>query len=71
MEEAQLFDDVLEAIDRLPDEEQKALVDIVRRRLAERARKRIVADVQEARAEFASGKLREATAAELAKELLG
>ncbi len=50
------FDEVLDAIEQLPLEQQADLVDVVRRRLAERGRQRIIADAREARAEFASGK---------------
>ena len=46
------FDQVLEAIEHLPIEQQADLVDVVRRRLAERGRQQIVADAHEARAEF-------------------
>ena len=47
---------MLDAIQQLPLEQQAYLVDVVRRRRAERGRQRIIADAREARAEFASGK---------------
>ena len=50
------FDEVLDAIEHLPEQQQAQLVDVVRRRLAERGRQRIVADAREARAEHAAGK---------------
>lgn len=48
------FDELLDAVENLSPEEQADLVVVIQRRLAERGRNRIVADVREARAEFAS-----------------
>jgi hypothetical protein len=59
------FDEVLDAIEHLPLEQQADLVEVVRRRLAERGRQRIVADAREARAEFAAGKTRATSIDEL------
>ena len=50
------FAEVLEAADHLSFEEQEALVEIMQRRVAERGRKRIAADIREARQEFAQGR---------------
>jgi len=63
------FDDVLDAIEHLPLDQQADLVDVVRRRLAERARQQIIADAREARAEFAAGKTRSTTIDELIHEI--
>ncbi len=63
------FDEVLDAIEHLPVEQQADLVDVVRRRLAERGRQRIVADAREARAEYAAGKTRAMTVDELMREI--
>lgn len=52
------FDEVLDAIEHLPIEQQADLIDVVRRRLAERGRQQIIVDAREARAEFAAGKTR-------------
>lgn len=46
------FGEILDAVAGLPAEDQLALVDIVKHRLAEQARKEIAASVQEARKEF-------------------
>ena len=43
------FGEILDAADRLTAAEQEALVAILRRRLAERGRKRIAADIAESR----------------------
>ncbi len=63
------FDEVLDAIEHLPVEQQADLVDVVRRRLAERGRQRIVADAREARAEHAAGNTRVMSVDELMREV--
>ena len=55
------FDELLEAVEALPDEAQAELVDVIHRRLAERGRKRVVREVRQARKEFAEGKCSPAT----------
>ena len=42
------LDEVLDAVEHLPLEQPADLVEVVRRRLAERARQQIVADAREA-----------------------
>lgn len=69
MSETPSFNEVLDAIESLPDEQQADLVDVVRRRLAERGRERIVADAAEARAEMADGKLRPASVKQIMREM--
>lgn len=63
------FDQVLDAIENLPIEQQEDLLDVVRRRLAERGRQQIVADAHEARAEFAAGKTRAISIDDLVREI--
>jgi hypothetical protein len=70
MELTQPFAEVLEAVERLSSDEQETLVAIVQRRIAERGRKRLAADVQEARREFAEGRCRPSGADELMNEIL-
>ena len=70
MEQLIPFGEVLEAIDQLSLDEQETLLDIVQRRIAERGRKLLVAEIQEARQEFAAGGCHPATAAELMEEIL-
>lgn len=65
------FGDVLDAADRLPAEDQQALIEILQRRLLEARRQRLIADVQGANEEFASGKCLTTTPAELMREILG
>ncbi len=64
------FADVLEAVEQLSTEDQEALVEIVRRRASERGRKRMAAEAEEARREFAEGKCRPTTPGELIDEIL-
>ncbi len=69
MPEVVTFDEVLDAIEHLPVEQQANLVEVVRRRLAERGRQRIVADAREARAEHAAGKTRAMSVDDLMREI--
>lgn len=64
-----LFGDVLEAADHLSLEEQQELIAILQRRLAEAGRWRVIAEVQEARQEFAAGQCRPVTPDELMREI--
>ena len=62
------FADVVDAADKLSAEEQASLLRILRRRIAERTRTQLAADVAEARAEFVSGGARSATAQQILDE---
>lgn len=64
------FGEVLEAADRLSHDEQKELIDILHRRLAQAARQRLVAEVKEARQEFAEGRCSPTTPGELMHEIM-
>ncbi len=64
------FCEVLEAADHLSHDEQEELIAILHRRLAQAARQRLVADVNEARQEFAEGRRSPATPDELMREIL-
>ncbi|HON90266.1 MAG TPA: hypothetical protein PLT20_08395 [Sedimentisphaerales bacterium] len=63
------FDELLEAVERLPDEAQAELVEVIGRRLAERGRQRIAAEVRQARQEFAEGKCSPATPGDVMREI--
>jgi hypothetical protein len=63
------LDEVLDAAERLPLDAQEELVSILRRRLAEHGRERILADILESRKEFAEGKCRPATPDEIMREI--
>ena len=64
------FGEVLEAADQLSQEEQEELIAILHRRLVQAARKRLAAEVQEARQEFAEGRCSPATPDEMMREIL-
>ena len=64
------FGQVLEAADQLSQDEQQQLVEILNLRLAQAARARLAADVQEARAEFAEGRSVPATPEEVMREIM-
>lgn len=70
MEHTMPFGELLEAIDKLSLDEQETLMDILHRHVAERSRKVLAAEIQEARKEFAEGQCRPATVEELMKEIL-
>jgi PHD/YefM family antitoxin component YafN of YafNO toxin-antitoxin module len=70
MEQAIPFREVLEAVETLSPDEQETLVDIVKRRLADRARQRLAADIEESRTDFAQGRCQAASVDALMEELL-
>jgi hypothetical protein len=63
------FGEILEAADHLSMDEKEELIEILRRRLAEQGRKRVAAEVQEARQEFTTGGCRPASVDELMREI--
>ncbi len=63
------FDELLEAVEGLPDDAQAELVDVIQRRLAERGRQRVVEEVRQARKEYAEGKCSVATPDDLMREI--
>jgi len=63
------FADVIDAIDKLSQDEQEELIDVVRHRLADAGRRRLAAGVAEARKEYASGQCRTVTPHELVREI--
>ena len=64
------YGQVLDSIDALSEDQQESLLDIVRKRLAERRRAALIKSVGEARKEFKSGKLRPTTSAEIMRKIL-
>jgi hypothetical protein len=69
MKKAASFDEVLDAIEHWPEDQQADLVEVVRRRLAERGRQRLIADARKARQEHASGQTREVSVDKLMREI--
>jgi hypothetical protein len=70
MENMLAFGEVLEAADRLSLEEQETLADILKRRIIERRRQEIVAEVQSAHEEYEAGSCKIVTSDELMEEIL-
>jgi hypothetical protein len=70
MSQTMPFAKVVEAADNLSVDEQEELIAILHRRLAQVARQRLAAEIQEARQEFADGRCTPATADELMREIL-
>lgn len=70
MQNEKAFGEVLEAADHLTLDEQESLVDILRRRLVERRRLELVADIQEAMREFKGGNAQASTPEELMREIV-
>jgi hypothetical protein len=64
------FDEVLEAIAKLPAEDQESLIAILERRRIAQRRAALAKDVQEARQEFESGGCQPQAVADLMKEIL-
>lgn len=64
------FNEVVDAADRLSPDEQEQLVEILRRRLAQAGRRRVVAESEAAREEFASGQCGITTTDELLREIV-
>jgi hypothetical protein len=63
------FGELLDTIGMLSTEDQLTLVDIVRHRLTEQARKQIAASVREARKEYAEGECCQVTIDQLRDEI--
>ena len=64
------FGEVLEAADHLSQDEQEELIAILHRRLAQAARQRLAAEIQEARQEFSEGRCSPATPDDLMREIM-
>jgi hypothetical protein len=64
------FSEVVDAASQLSLDEQVVLMEILHRRMIEKGREEILADVEESRREFREGQLRPATAEEIMKEAL-
>ena len=63
------FDEVVEAVDSLCADDQKELMNLIQRRLAEQGRRQIVSDVLEGRNEMAQGRATQLEIDDLARDL--
>lgn len=64
------YGQVVDSIEALPDAQQESLLELLRKRLAERRREALIKSVQAARKEFKAGKLRPASPAEILRKVL-
>ena len=63
------FQDAIETVEALPLYQQEDLIDIMRRRLAERKRTELAEQIRLARAEYGRGEIRSGTVADLMNEV--
>ena len=63
------FETILESVERLPEDDQAVLVELVRQRLAERRRHEIAKNIAESREEYQSGKVQRGTVDDLLAEM--
>ena len=63
------FDQALDAVEELAPEQQADLIELVRRRLAERERERVIAQVRESQSEHARGDSKVVSVHELMREI--
>ncbi|HUS39594.1 MAG TPA: hypothetical protein VMX74_09090 [Pirellulales bacterium] len=63
------FSEIVDAADNLSVDEQESLIGILRRRIAERNRRRLMREVTDARAEHKSGQSRPGAGADIMDEI--
>ncbi len=63
------FEALLENVEALPEEDQIALIDVIRHRLAARRRAEIAANIAETRAEYCAGQVQRGSVDELLSEM--
>ena len=63
------FDEALDTVESLPPDDQLLLVDVIRRRLTDYRRRRLVAEVAEAEAAYERGEVRRGSIDDLMREL--
>ena len=64
------FDEILEAADQMPQEDQETLIEVLKSRLRDLHRAELVKAVQEAQAEYKQGQCRPVAPDELMGEIL-
>ncbi|MBI4746579.1 MAG: hypothetical protein HY786_08600 [Deltaproteobacteria bacterium] len=63
------FDEALELVESLPEEQRETLVEIIKRRLIEERKNKLARSIKKGREEFASGKIRKGNLEDLMREL--
>jgi len=69
MKQTAVFNDVLDAADTLPIQQQEDLVRILQSRVIDQKRESLAQSVREARAEYARGEVNKGSVADLMKDL--
>lgn len=69
MKQTTVFDQVLDAADTLPIQQQEDLVRILKSRMIDQKRDALEQAVHEARAEYARGEVKQGSVADLMKDL--
>ena len=63
------FQDLIEAVESMPLEDQSMLVELINKRIIEKRRAELVAEVQDARSAFKRGDVKRGTFEDLMKDL--
>jgi len=63
------FQEALEIVESLPQEQRKSLMEIVKRRLTEERRDQLVQSIKSAREEYKRGRIQKGTVDDLMNEL--
>ena len=69
MKQTAVFDQVLDAADALPIQQQEDLVRILKSRMIDQKRESLAQSVREARAEYARGEVEKGSVADLMRDL--
>jgi len=67
--QAATFQEALEIVESLPQEQQENLIDIIWRRLIERRREALAGQIKEAREEYKRGEVRRGTIDDFIREI--
>jgi hypothetical protein len=63
------FQDLIDAVQSMPQDDQSMLVELINKRIIEKRRARLVAEVQEARSAFKRGEVKRGTFEDLMEDL--
>jgi hypothetical protein len=63
------FQDLIDAVEAMPLDDQSMLVDLINKRIQEKRRADLVAEVREARDAYARGEVKQGTLEDLMKDL--
>jgi len=63
------FNDALEIVDSLPEDQRETLIEIVKHRLIEERRDKIAQSIKEAKEEYAKGEVRKGSIDDLMREI--